>query len=143
MLTFTPTATIVHLGLFREKTTLQPIEYYSRLPPTTLFDICYISRPGYRYWRHHSCRHRHDQGLGCQEYQNHLCECFKERAAVYSSNSSDVSIYVGLVDEVVGEKGEIVPAVGDAGDRLSIQSINNKSKKRLRYKNMKISKVHV
>jgi uracil phosphoribosyltransferase len=40
-----PDATVLHLGLFRDKHTLQAIEYYSKLPKSVTADIVYILDP--------------------------------------------------------------------------------------------------
>ncbi|KAG2087033.1 uncharacterized protein F5147DRAFT_790992 [Suillus discolor] len=39
------TAAVYHLGLYREKVSLQPVEYYSKLPPVPPIDTCFILNP--------------------------------------------------------------------------------------------------
>ncbi|KIM90982.1 hypothetical protein PILCRDRAFT_24862, partial [Piloderma croceum F 1598] len=45
LLTLFPAAPVYHLGLFREKTTLQPVEYYSKLPPDPPVDTVFLLDP--------------------------------------------------------------------------------------------------
>lgn len=123
MLTFTPTATIVHLGLFREKTTLQPIEYYSRLPSDNSFDICYILDPVIATGGTTAAAIDMIKDWGVKNVRIICVNASKSGLQYIHQIHPDVKIYVGFVDEVVGEQGEIIPAVGDAGDRL-FNSVN-------------------
>lgn len=122
MLTFTPTATIVHLGLFREKTTLQPIEYYSRLPSDNSFDICYILDPVIATGGTTAAAIDMIKDWGVNNIRIICVNASKSGLEYIQKIHPDVKIYVGLVDQIekLGENDEIsiVPAVGDAGDRL-------------------------
>lgn len=122
MLTFTPTATIVHLGLFREKTTLQPIEYYSRLPSDNSFDICYILDPVIATGGTTAAAIDMIKDWGVNNIRIICVNASKSGLEYIHKIHPDVKIYVGLVDQIekLGENEEIfiVPAVGDAGDRL-------------------------
>lgn len=40
-----PTASVFYLGLFREKVSLQPVEYYQKLPPTPTVDTLFLLDP--------------------------------------------------------------------------------------------------
>src|SRR4029078_5673728 len=42
MLELMPTAQVWHLGLFRDERTLQPVEYYNKLPDAATVDLCLI-----------------------------------------------------------------------------------------------------
>ena len=45
MLELMPTAEVWHLGLFRDERTLQPVEYYNKLPDAANVDLCLILDP--------------------------------------------------------------------------------------------------
>ncbi|HEX2755305.1 MAG TPA: uracil phosphoribosyltransferase, partial [Candidatus Limnocylindrales bacterium] len=45
MLELMPTAEVWHLGLFRDERTLQPVEYYNKLPDSASVDLCLILDP--------------------------------------------------------------------------------------------------
>ncbi len=118
MLTFTPTATIVHLGLFREKTTLQPVEYYSRLPSDNKFDICYILDPIIATGGTTAAAIDMIKDWGVSNIRIVAVNASRSGLQYIQSIHPEVQIYVGAVDESLSERGEIVPGVGDAGDRL-------------------------
>ena len=118
MLTFTPTATTVHLGLFREKTTLQPIEYYSRLPSDNSFDICYILDPVIATGGTTAAAIDMIKDWGVKNIRIICVNASKSGLQYICQIHPDVKIFVGLVEENFGPKGELIPAVGDAGDRL-------------------------
>ncbi|CAO3631364.1 unnamed protein product [Cunninghamella echinulata] len=40
-----PNAPVLHLGIYREKVTLQPVEYYNKLPEYPEVDLCYVLDP--------------------------------------------------------------------------------------------------
>lgn len=123
MLTSTPTATIVHLGLFKEKTTLQPIEYYSRLPKDNAFDICYILDPVIATGGTTAAAIDMIKDWGVKNIRIVCVNASKSGLKYIHQIHPDVKIYCGLIDEVIGAHGEIIPAVGDAGDRL-FNSVN-------------------
>ncbi|KAK1236703.1 hypothetical protein PQX77_000059 [Marasmius sp. AFHP31] len=45
ILSLLPDAPVYHIGLFREKVSLQPVEYYSKLPPNPTVEIVYLLDP--------------------------------------------------------------------------------------------------
>jgi len=42
MLQMLPTASVMHVGIFREASSAQPVEYYNRLPRTAAFDVVFV-----------------------------------------------------------------------------------------------------
>lgn len=118
MLTFTQAATIVHLGLFREKTTLQPIEYYSRLPKDNSFDLCYILDPIIATGGTTAAAIDMIKDWGVNNIRIICVNASKSGVEFIHEAHPDVKIYVGALDEELSEEGEIIPGVGDAGDRL-------------------------
>ena len=118
MLTFTPTATTVHLGLFREKTTLQPVEYYSRLPSDNQFDICYILDPIIATGGTTAAAIDMIKDWGVDNIRIITVNASKAGLAYINQVHPEVKIYVGAIGDQLNEKGEIVHGVGDAGDRL-------------------------
>ena len=117
---------IHHLGLFREPTTLQPVEYYNNLPyhnssqPAPSEDhLAIILDPIIA-----------TGGTAVAAIQT-LKEWGVSRVIMLSVLGSDegvrkaveewpegVEIWVGGVDQALNGKGMIVPGVGDVGDRL-------------------------
>lgn len=118
---------IHHLGLFREKTTLQPVEYYNNLPyhsPTSVHpggpaDLAIVVDPiiatgatacaAIDSLREHGVKRIVVVSvLATREGLAQACGEWEE----------GVEVWVGGCDEGVDEKGMIRPGVGDIGDRL-------------------------
>lgn len=112
-----PTAKIGHIGMFRDEETLEPHEYYFKLPEVEnpLVVICdpmlatggsavaaidAVKKRGYTHIR-----------MLC------LVGCPEGVAAVEAAHP-DVDIYIAAIDERLNEKGYIIPGLGDAGDRI-------------------------
>lgn len=128
---------IYHLGLFRERTTLQPVEYYNNLPyqrpsagstPASPFEantaaaeIAILLDPVIA------------TGATAEAAINLLREWGVKRVIMLSVLATEegvkrvlgswpdgVEVRVGAVDERFDEKGMIVPGLGDIGDRLFV-----------------------
>lgn len=118
MLKLIPAAKVGHIGLYRDEETLQPVEYFCKLPQdiadrevivvdpmlatggSAVDAITLLKQKGARYIRL-MCLIASPEGI------KHVME-----------NHPDVDIYVGAIDEKLNENGYIVPGLGDAGDRL-------------------------
>ncbi|OBW68722.1 MAG: Uncharacterized protein AUREO_012090 [Aureobasidium pullulans] len=119
---------VFHLGMYREKTTLQPVEYYNNLPyhsatttsqQTTPSDIAILLDPIIATGATASAAidTLKDWGVKrivvCSVLASH--EGLKKVSRVWSEG---VQIWVGAVDPGTDAKGMIKPGLGDVGDRL-------------------------
>lgn len=112
-----PTARIGHIGMYRNEETLEPVEYYFKLPVvenplvvvvdpmlatggSAISAISAIKKRGYNNIRL-MCLVGAPQGVKAIE------EAFP-----------DVKIFLASLDEKLNEKGYILPGLGDAGDRI-------------------------
>lgn len=118
MLRLIPAAKVGHIGLYRDENTLQPVEYFCKLPQdieerdiivtdpmlatggSAIDAISLLKKKGAKYIR-----------LMC------LIGAPEGVKAVQEAHP-DVDIYLASIDEKLNEKGYIVPGLGDAGDRL-------------------------
>ena len=113
-----PGAEVWHIGLSRDERTLQPVEYYSRLPVSPTVDVCLVLDPMLatggsavatvdvlKRWG--ARRIKFVGVIGAQAGVKRLAEAHP-----------DVPIYLAVVDERLNDAGFIVPGLGDAGDRL-------------------------
>ncbi|KZT12860.1 armadillo/beta-catenin/plakoglobin [Laetiporus sulphureus 93-53] len=120
MLNLFPNAQVHHLGIFREKTTLQPVEYYSKLPSTVTADIVYLLDPLIA-----------TGGTACAALQmlldwgvpikriKLLCILASQTGLKrVATESPDLEIWVSSVDPELTSRGLISPGLGDTGDRL-------------------------
>lgn len=115
--TMIPTAKIGHVGLYRDESTLQPVEYYAKFPDlpqaivlvvdpmlatggSASFAVSAVKKRGAKDIRYVGL-------VGCPE-----------GVARLQSDHPDVDIYLAAMDERLNEVGYIVPGLGDCGDRL-------------------------
>ncbi|MDP6850540.1 MAG: uracil phosphoribosyltransferase [Planctomycetota bacterium] len=112
-----PQAEIWHLGLYRDEESLQPVEYYNKLPQGAATKSAYLLDPmlatggsaiaAVDVLKKWGCSHIRFLGiLGAPEGVEAL-----EKA------HPDVEIHLCALDSHLNELGYIVPGLGDAGDR--------------------------
>ena len=118
MLNLIPAAKVGHIGLYRNEETLQPVEYYCKLPSDIAEREVIVLDPmlatggsaadAISLIKQRGARHIKFIGLLAAP------EGMKALHAAHP----DVDIYVGALDEKINDKGYIVPGLGDAGDRI-------------------------
>ncbi|SPC65095.1 probable uracil phosphoribosyltransferase [Ustilago sp. UG-2017b] len=111
---------VLHIGLFREKVSLQPVEYYNKLPATPTVDQVIILDPliatgGTAV----ACIQMIlDWGVPVEKIK-FLCVLASQKGLEHVAESvPGLEIWVGHVDPELSEKGLILPGLGDTGDRL-------------------------
>src|ERR1035437_10021125 len=113
-----PHAQVRHIGLFRDEATLQPVEYYVKLPevmdPEALVLIVdpMLATGGSAIAAIDVFKQR-----GSMRFKFICLIAAPEGLAAVAAKHPDVPIYTANVDERLNEKGYIVPGLGDAGDR--------------------------
>lgn len=118
MLDMIPHARVGHIGLFRDENTLQPIQYYCKLPDSTRESDVFIVDPMLATGGSASkaialVKERHPRSIS-------FC-CIiaaPEGIAVLRRDHPDVKIVTLEVDRRLNENGYILPGLGDAGDRI-------------------------
>ena len=118
MLALVPSAKVGHIGMYRDEETLQPHEYFCKLPNpidqrvilvldpmlatggSATDAITLVKKRGGKKIKFVSI-------IGCPEGLKKVHEAHP-----------DVQIYCGTLDEKLNDKGYIVPGLGDAGDRI-------------------------
>jgi uracil phosphoribosyltransferase len=113
-----PNAEVWHIGLFRDEQTLEPVEYYNRLPITPTVDVCLVLDPMLatggsavaavdilKRWQ--AKRIKFVGVIAAPEGIQNL-----------STHHPDIPIHLAAVDERLNDVGYILPGLGDAGDRL-------------------------
>lgn len=112
-----PSAEVWHIGLYRDERTLQPVEYYNKLPIAPTVSICLILDPMLatggsatatvdvlKEWGVE--RIKFVGVIGAPEGIEHLHE-----------HHPEVPIHLAAIDDGLNEHGFILPGLGDAGDR--------------------------
>jgi uracil phosphoribosyltransferase len=113
-----PAAKVGHVGLYRDPETLQPVEYYVKLPTDVqereLIVIDPMLATGGSAVEAINCLKKR----GATSIKLMCLIAAPEGVEVVKEAHPDVDIYLAALDEKLNEKGYIVPGLGDAGDRL-------------------------
>ncbi|WP_252501939.1 uracil phosphoribosyltransferase [Sporosarcina sp. Marseille-Q4943] len=113
-----PAAKVGHIGLFRDPDTLQPVEYFVKLPSDVserefiLIDPM-LATGGTAVEAVNSLKKR-----GAKNIRFMCLIAAPEGVKVFTEAHPDIDVYIAALDEKLNEKGYIVPGLGDAGDRL-------------------------
>ncbi|KAM0753754.1 Armadillo/beta-catenin/plakoglobin [Meredithblackwellia eburnea MCA 4105] len=115
-----PTASVFYLGLFREKVSLQPVEYYQKLPPHPTVDTLYLLDPlvATGGTAIAAVSMLLDWGLKIENIKLLVLLGSKPGLDKVAAECPGLEIFVGAVDEQLTDKGMILPGLGDSGDRL-------------------------
>lgn len=118
MLKLLPMAKVGHIGLYRDPDSLQPVEYYCKLPVDAAERDIVILDPMLATGGSASAAIRYIKDKGISNIK--LMCLIAANAGIERINKDhpDVEIYCASVDQELNEHGYIIPGLGDAGDRL-------------------------
>lgn len=117
-LTLVPAARVGHIGLYRDEETLQPVEYYCKLPKDISERDVFVLDPmlatgGSAIDAIGQIKKRNPRSV------KFLCIiAAPEGLEALKTAHPDVDIFCAGMDERLNENGYIVPGLGDAGDRI-------------------------
>ena len=112
-----PSAAIHHIGMYRCKTSMLPIQYYNRLPRDKISDVSFIMEPCIATSNTIHAVINILKRWGCKKIIIISAIGAKSGVDRVLDAHPDVSIYIGAIDEHLSESGMIIPGIGDAGDR--------------------------
>ena len=112
-----PTAEVWHIGLYRDEKTLQPVQYYNKLPIEPTVSVCLILDPMLATGGSAVATTDIVKRWGVQKIKFVGLIGAPEGIAVMQKAHPDVPIYLAAIDDHLNERGYIVPGLGDAGDR--------------------------
>lgn len=118
IMNFIPDAKVGHLGMYRDETTHEPVDYYSNLPKEVSEGLVLVVDPmlatggsaddAIGYLKKQGAKDiRFTSLISAPEGLNRITEKYP-----------DVSIITAAVDEKLNDDAFIVPGLGDAGDRF-------------------------
>jgi uracil phosphoribosyltransferase len=113
-----PAAKVGHVGLYRDPETLQPVEYYVKLPSDIEERELIVLDPMLATGGSASEAITALKKRGAKSIKLMCMIAAPEGVEVVKKDHPDVDIYLAALDEKLNEKGYIVPGLGDAGDRL-------------------------
>lgn len=113
-----PACRIGHIGLYRDPETLEPVEYYCKLPADAEERELILLDPMLATGGSASDAITLIKKRGCQHIRLVNLIAAPEGIAKVQADHPDVDIYVAGLDDHLNDHGYIVPGLGDAGDRL-------------------------
>ena len=118
VLSLIPGARVGFIGLYRNEETLQPVEYYVKLPNDIAERDVLLLDPMLATGNSTAAAVATVKAAGASSIRLIALIATPEGIARIHRDHPDVSIVVASVDRGLNEKGYIVPGLGDAGDRL-------------------------
>lgn len=115
-----PAARIGHIGLYRNEVTLEPVEYFCKLPPDLAEREILLLDPMLATGGSAVAAIRALKKRGAQASSiKFLCMVASPKGlANLLETEPEVQIFTAAIDKGLNEKGYIVPGLGDAGDRI-------------------------
>ncbi len=118
MLAMIPSAKVGHIGLYRNEETLEPVEYYCKIPADCSERDVFVVDPMLATGGSSVAAIQMLKDRGVQNIRFLCIIAAPEGVKRMQEAHPDVDIYVGALDEHLNEHGYIVPGLGDAGDRI-------------------------
>ena len=112
-----PAAEVWHIGLYRDHKTLEPIQYYNRLPVAPTVDVCLILDPMLATGGSATATAQILKDWGAKRIKYVGIIAAPEGIKRLQTAHPDVDIYLAVVDDHLNDIAYIVPGLGDAGDR--------------------------
>ena len=113
-----PSAKVGHIGLYRDPQTLEPVEYYCKLPADSENRELLVLDPMLATGGSASAAINFIKKRNCHHIRLVNLIAAPEGIARIQKDHPDVDIYVAALDSPLNDHGYIVPGLGDAGDRL-------------------------
>ena len=113
-----PAAKVGHVGLYRDPETLQPVEYYVKLPSDVAERELIVTDPMLATGGSAVAALTALKNRGAKNLKLMCLIAAPEGIKMVQEEHPDVDIYVAAVDQGLNDHGYIVPGLGDAGDRL-------------------------
>ena len=118
LLNLVPSAKVGHIGMYRDEETLEPHEYYCKLPNDISERLIVVVDPMLATGGSAIDAISQIKSYGGKHIKFLCLIAAPEGIDALSKKHPDVEIFCANVDECLNEKGYIVPGLGDAGDRI-------------------------
>lgn len=118
ILTLFPAAKVGHIGLYRDEETLEPHEYYCKLPKNIEHKVVMVVDPMLATGGSACDAIKLLKKRGCKRIKLMSIIAAPVGVEKVAEEYPDVEIYVSTLDRCLNENGYILPGLGDAGDRI-------------------------
>ena len=113
-----PAARVGFVGLYRDPETLQPVQYYCKLPDQLEDRVCIVVDPMLATGNSSAAAVDLLKKAGAKNIRFLCLLAAPEGIARMKEAHPDVPIVTAAVDKCLNDHGYIVPGLGDAGDRM-------------------------
>lgn len=118
IMNFIPDAKVGHLGMYRDETTHEPVDYYSNLPDEVSEGLVLVVDPMLATGGSADDAIGYLKNQGAKNIRFTSLISAPEGLKRITDTYPDVSIITAAVDEKLNDDAFIVPGLGDAGDRF-------------------------
>jgi len=118
ILNLIPQARVGHLGLYRDKETLQPVEYYCKFPADIDKSEVIIIDPMLATGGSAVASVDYVKRKGAKSIRFVCLVASPEGVALMAMHHREVPIFTAALDRCLNDHGYILPGLGDAGDRI-------------------------
>ena len=118
VLSLVPSAKVAHIGLYRDPETLEPVEYYCKLPPDIMERDCFILDPMLATGGTAAAAANYLKNAGARSIKLLSILSAPPGVEKMEREHPDVEVFTCAVDGQLSDHGYIIPGLGDAGDRI-------------------------
>ena len=118
MLSMVPSARVGHIGLYRDPQTLQPVEYYFKMPQDMAERDVIVVDPMLATGNSAIAAISRVKQLQPKSIKFVCLLTCPEGVSALQTAHPDVQIYTAALDRQLNDHGYILPGLGDAGDRI-------------------------
>jgi len=113
-----PEARVGHVGLYRNETTLEPVDYYSKFPRGLGRSLVLLLDPMLATGGIATAAMTFLKRRGAKRIRFAVLVAAPEGVRKLKEHHPDVPIFSAVLDRQLNERGYILPGLGDAGDRM-------------------------
>lgn len=118
MLELLPAARVGHIGLYRDPVTLEPVEYYFKVPSDVADRMVIVLDPMLATGNSAVAAMKRLKECGVTSLKLVCLLAAPEGVRCMLEHHPDVTVTVAALDDKLNDHGYIVPGLGDAGDRI-------------------------
>jgi uracil phosphoribosyltransferase len=118
MLELVPSARVGHIGLYRDPATLNPVQYYLKLPDQIDMRLTVVVDPMLATGHSAIAAVERLKEAGAKQIKFVCLLAAPEGIDAFTSAHPDVPIFTAAIDRELNDHGYIMPGLGDAGDRI-------------------------
>ena len=118
MLELVNNATVHHIGMYKIRSSQMPVQYYNRLPRVCNVDVAYILDPLIATSNTITSVVGILEKWGVREIHVISVIASKTGLSELVKKHPTVHVTLGHIDDALSESGDVLPGLGDAGDRL-------------------------